>query len=62
MELEGGSAPTQDEQEQKRTHNGNDHGADAPRRLEKKANIESIGIGVACGWAFLEAARLQLEP
>jgi hypothetical protein len=33
-----------------------------PRRLEKKANIESIGIGVACGWAFLEAARLQLEP
>jgi hypothetical protein len=37
MELEGGSAPTQDEQEQKRTHNGNDYGADATEAIGEES-------------------------
>jgi hypothetical protein len=37
LQLEGGSAPTQDEQEQKRTHNGNDDGADATEAIGEES-------------------------
>ena len=35
--LEGGSAPTQEEKEQERTHNGNDDGADATEAIGEES-------------------------
>jgi hypothetical protein len=62
MELEGGSAPTQDEQEQKRTHNGNDYGADATEAIGEESEHREYRHWSGMWLGFSRSCPISLRP
>jgi hypothetical protein len=62
MELEGGSAPTQDEQEQKRTHNGNDYGADATEAIGEESEHREYRHWSGMWLGFSRSCPISLWP